>query len=212
MDIKLHEACKEGNLELVNLMIDLGGHDWNWGLMGACRGGHLELANLMIEHGANDRNWGLMGACRGGHLEIVNLMIEHGANDWNWGLQSACYGGHLELANLLIEHGATDWNMGLVGACKGGHLDIVNLMLDRGEANDFEDGLEYACRLGGNLELARYMIRLMIKRKIKVYSEYRYLEIVEREEISRDLLNGALVRDRLLGLGPEFDVIDKYLF
>jgi hypothetical protein len=39
-----------------------------------------------------------------------------------------------------------------------------------------------------------------------------YLEIEAREEINRDLLNGALVRDRLLGLGPEFDVIDKYLF
>jgi hypothetical protein len=83
----------------------------------------------------------------------------------------------------MIEHGATNWNGGL-----------------------------YHARRGGHLELAKYLIKIMIKRKIKPNLEYRYLEIEVREEIKRDLLNGALVRDRLLGLGPEFDLIDKYLF
>ncbi len=42
----------------------------------ACKGGHIELVQLMIEKGATDWNWGLLGACRGGHMEIVKLMIE----------------------------------------------------------------------------------------------------------------------------------------
>jgi hypothetical protein len=127
-------------------------------------------------------------ACMLGNLVLVNLMIDldqmiERATNWNRGLMGACWNGHLGLVNLMISRGATDWNMGLDHAWDGGHLDLV-----------------------------KYMIRLMIKRKIKVDSEYRYLEIVEREEIMKDLLNGALIRDRLLGLGPEFDVIDKYLF
>ena len=71
----LLEACKIGNKEIVELMIEKGGSDWNGGLKCACYGG-------------------LIGACKGGNKEIVELMIEKGADNWNEGLSYACQGGN----------------------------------------------------------------------------------------------------------------------
>jgi len=43
------EACKNGNIEIINLMIEKGAANWNWGLSGACKGDNIEIVNLMIE-------------------------------------------------------------------------------------------------------------------------------------------------------------------
>ena len=67
---------------------------WNDALYEACKIGNKEIVEMMIEKGANDWNYALIGACKGGNKEIVELMIEKGANDWNWGLEYACKGGN----------------------------------------------------------------------------------------------------------------------
>jgi hypothetical protein len=130
--LNLKSACQSGNLSIINLMIEHGANNWNYGLYGACQSGNLSVINLMIEHGANNWNYGLYYACHGGNLLIINLMIEHGANDWNNGLYGACLGGNLSIINLMIEHGANNWNIGLYGACRVGNLLIINLMIEHG--------------------------------------------------------------------------------
>ena len=85
-DDALEEACKIGNKEIVELMIEKGADNWNRGLYGACKGGNKENVELMIEKGANCWNEGLCGACERGNKEIVEMMIEKGANDWDRGL------------------------------------------------------------------------------------------------------------------------------
>ena len=45
----LLEACKIGNKEIVELMIEKGANDWNEGLKGACKGGNKEIAEMMIK-------------------------------------------------------------------------------------------------------------------------------------------------------------------
>src|SRR4051794_19854106 len=67
----LMEACKEGCIEFVKLMISNGADDWDEGLSSACGEGHIELAKLMISKGADRWDWGLCDACRGGHIELV---------------------------------------------------------------------------------------------------------------------------------------------
>ncbi|HEY4480478.1 MAG TPA: hypothetical protein VI821_00080 [Candidatus Paceibacterota bacterium] len=112
----LYVACKNGDVNAVNIAITRNATDWNWGLYGACEGGQVELSNMMIARGATDWNWGLYGACYGGHVAIVKMMIEHGATHWNGGLYNACCGGHVALANMMIGLGATDWDAAYYGS------------------------------------------------------------------------------------------------
>lgn len=46
----------------------------------ACLNGHKEIVELMIEKGANNFDWGLHKACEGGHKNLVLLMLELGAD------------------------------------------------------------------------------------------------------------------------------------
>ena len=52
---------------------------WHMGLKYACKGGDIDIVNLMIEKGANDWDQGLHNACVEGHLDIMFLMIIYGA-------------------------------------------------------------------------------------------------------------------------------------
>ena len=128
----LNQACKVGNLKIVNLIIGKGMNDWDNVLESSCEGGNLKIINLVIKKGAFGWDNGLIGACYSGHLKIVNLMIEKGANDWNSGLWGACKGGNLNMMKLMIEKGANNWNDGLWGACYGDHQNMVNYMIEKG--------------------------------------------------------------------------------
>ena len=106
----LYEACKIGNKEIVEMMIEKGANDWNRGLEFACKGGNKEIVEMVIEKGADDWNWGLCCACEVGNKEIVEIMIEKGADNLNEGLRSACEVGNKEIVELMIEKGANTWN------------------------------------------------------------------------------------------------------
>ena len=120
----LYEACKIGNKEIVELMIEKGANDWNKGLYGACEGGNKEIIELMIEKGADDWNYGLIGACRGGYKEIVGLMIEKGADNLNEGLQIACIGGYKEIAKIMKQKGGNNdrYHSGCNRLCNDGSI------------------------------------------------------------------------------------------
>jgi len=91
-DVKyLNVIIESGNIEYMKFY---NGCNWDLGLQHACKGGNIEFVELMIQKGANNWNLGLISACRGGHLEIMELMIEKGATKWNRGLEGACKGGH----------------------------------------------------------------------------------------------------------------------
>ena len=122
-----------GNTECVKLFISSSINlNWNDGLYYACRSGNIEIVELLIQKGANHWNWGLYGACKGGNIKIVHLMISKGADHWNFGLCEACSGGNIEIVYLMMEKGADDWNLGLFGACLGGNIKIADLMMQRG--------------------------------------------------------------------------------
>ncbi len=138
---KLIKKCENGNIFTIyknnNSILW-----WNQGLYLVCKNGYLEIINLIIERGANDWNWGLRGACEGNHLNIINYMVEKGISEWGYVLFYACRGGHLNVVELIIKL-STDywnklqkivkyWNRGLQGACQGGHLNIVKLLIDKG--------------------------------------------------------------------------------
>ena len=157
----LYAACEGGhmvNRETRDTKCPLAGQ-------GARNATHfLEIVQLLIEKGANDWDWGLSGACYGGNMDIVQLIISKASkqntnqikylesqnngtiqtSDWNEGLSCACHAGHMNIVMLMIEKGANDWNTGLHYACLGYHMvnqdprqmhaciEIVQFMISKG--------------------------------------------------------------------------------
>lgn len=167
----LEQACRIGNLEIINILVNLipqtglnywDGRDmWDAGLHGACRGGHLDLVELMITKGAEDFNTGMQCACTNGHIEIMKLMILKGGTNWNGCLYGACYGGYegyVKIAKYMIGKGATVsiFNECFERVCFNGDLELAKILVERG-ANNFNEGLLNACR-GGHVDLVYLMI------------------------------------------------------
>ncbi|XP_039435860.1 tonsoku-like protein [Culex pipiens pallens] len=92
---QLHQACIDGNLVLVQKLLDQG-HPVNvrdnagWlPLHEACIHGHKEIVDLLLDRGAymNDKGGTscdgitpLYDACSNGNLEVVELLLDRGAN------------------------------------------------------------------------------------------------------------------------------------
>lgn len=94
---------KSGHYELCSHVFAM---ETNTVMSGACRAGNSQIVQMMIERGARAFNGGMVDACRGGHIGLVLLMMKRGADNWNGGLHGACRGGHRLIISLMIHHGA----------------------------------------------------------------------------------------------------------
>ena len=161
-NIGLFSACRNNNLELVNLMIAKGANDWHFGLYSACLGGDKKIIELIAKFLENEPvcwNLGLRGACRGENKELVESMIAKGANDWNSGLAGACCSNkseNKEIIELMITNGANDLLEGFMIACSYGNKKIVELIITKG-VQEWNLGLVQACHYG-NKDIVELMI------------------------------------------------------
>jgi len=73
-------ACKSGNIEIVNLMMNNGPTTFHNCLRAACEGGNKEIVNLILSQGYNDLNDGLIGAALGKNIHLVEYIFNIGAD------------------------------------------------------------------------------------------------------------------------------------
>src|SRR5437868_6260091 len=96
----IQEGFKEysytGDKDLVDLFIEKGVNNWDYGMFGAAKGGHKDLVDFFIEKGARKWNFSMKGAAKGGNKELIDFFINKGANNWNWGIEGAAEGGNKE--------------------------------------------------------------------------------------------------------------------
>ena len=158
-DTPLHQACKHGWLDIIELLIEQYGCDPNVVtenklslLHFACRCGHIDAVTLLIEkYGCDpnvvtDNNESLLHyACLYRHIDIAILLIEKYSCDPNVGIKSnqsllhyACRCGHIDIIKLFIEKYGCDPNVVtesneslLHYACLYGHIDIVKLLIEK---------------------------------------------------------------------------------
>jgi len=156
MDLGMRIAAKNGNKELVELLIKHGANNWHFGMCGAAQGGHKELVEFFVEHGARDFNSGMICAVRSGHKELVEFFMEHGADTFHYGMYCAALHGYKDIAELLIKHGATNLNYGLQCAAQGGHKKLVEFFVKQG-ANNWNWGM-FGAILGCHKELVQFFI------------------------------------------------------
>ncbi|WYZ35989.1 hypothetical protein EsH8_X_000636 [Colletotrichum jinshuiense] len=154
--IALGAACGRGNLEVAQMLLEVGanvnitGHRGQTPLYTAAKIGHLEVVKLLLDRGAditvtNNYGWTPINtAANNGHLEVVKLLLNKGADitvadDDGWTpLQAAADSGHLEVVKLLLNKGADitvaddDGWTPLHAAADSGHLEVVKLLLNKG--------------------------------------------------------------------------------
>ena len=108
-DNGLYAACINHHLEIAQLMLSYMNHftsEINTSLFYACVNGSGDMIQLLINNGASNWDYGMQGACKGGHMLLVQNMIARGASNWTNGLIYACRGGHLDIVQLMIVRGA----------------------------------------------------------------------------------------------------------
>ena len=160
-DTPLHQACKQGWLDIVEIFIEKYGGDPNIVtksgeslLHYACRYGHTDIVTLLIERYGCDPNVvtesdesPLHYACRYGHNNIVKLLIKKYGCDPNVVTKSdesllhyVCQYGCIinSVVTLLIKKYGCDPNVvtksgetPLHYACRYGHTNIVELLIER---------------------------------------------------------------------------------
>ena len=120
----LHDAARNGNLELVRLLVeqgadkDEGNGQGNTTLYLATCYGHLNVVQYLVQQGAsldkagNSGITSLSSATAHGNLKIARYLLEQGAdrdkadNSRRTPLHKAAQYGHLEIAMLLMSYGA----------------------------------------------------------------------------------------------------------
>jgi ankyrin repeat protein len=155
-DDVLSNACKNGNLELVKLLLNSGypKDGYTIGLQTACQYNQTEIIKYLISLGfdinAEQNNYSALGtACFYGSFDSVKLLIASGVkingdDKLQSPLSDACYEDDIEIAKYLIEKGA-DINFApenlsdespLNTAIINGSFDIVKLMVESGAKID----------------------------------------------------------------------------
>nr|CEG03602.1 unnamed protein product [Fusarium acuminatum CS5907] len=200
-DNALQAASSNGNLEIVQLLLDKGAYINSQGgffrnaLQAASFKGNLEVVQLLLDRGAYINAQGshyhnaLQAASLGGNLEVVQLLLDRGADvnvqggKYGNSLQAASSNSNLEVVQLLLDRGADinaqggQYGNALQAASSNNNLEVVQLLLDRG-ANINAQGGQYGNALQaalskGNLEGGEYGDAL------QAASSRGYIEIVQ---------------------------------
>ncbi|XP_067669965.1 ankyrin repeat domain-containing protein 50-like [Haliotis asinina] len=168
-DTRFHNACEEGNLELVQDMLSSDSID----------------VNVPGSYGVTPAMW----AAQKGHRDVFQFLVDKGADlllldvDGDHIFNMACYGGNTEIVESIlskipdpeINKARKDGRTPLMWAAMQGHLDIFNRLTakhaDLLQTDDDGDNiLHYAC-LGGRIEIVEQVIA---SKQIDINSTDRY--------------------------------------
>ena len=178
-DTGLHEACRAGQTDIADLLIQLGADinikndDGDTGLHAACRAGQKDIADLLIQLGAdvniksNDHHTPLYCAYQSSSPSLVSLLVKSGS-EVSRVLQTVVQ-GDADALRTLIQQGADvnqqDPSMKcrlLHVACLMGHRDLVTCLVQQGAQVSAVDGgsctpLHLACGQG-DTQIVQYLI------------------------------------------------------
>lgn len=188
LDEMLSLACRQGKLDIVQLLLQSGAQvnernkAGNTPLLEACSQGHVAVANYLLEHGSKidtptetTLDSALTWACTLGNSIIVDALlhknadVEHRTKDGCTALMFACLAGHRDVAEKLLDANSevnveSDSNKDspLTFACWKGHYDVVELLLKRNANIEHRTKEGFSplmfAALGGHTTVARKLL------------------------------------------------------
>lgn len=140
--IKRLDSSRRLDHYLYSYIVELALYDPNiHTLRRACTQGNLKLVQFLIEfdeHFLSRAPSGLQSAALNGHLDIVKFMVTKGINfreNSDLALRWASENGHLEVVKYLVENGADVHavnDCALVWAIRKCQFDVMKYLMDRG--------------------------------------------------------------------------------
>lgn len=188
LDEMLSLACRQGKLDIVQLLLQSGAQvnhrnkAGNTPLLEACSQGHVLVANYLLENGSKidtptetTLDSALTWACTLGNSIIVEALlhkhadVEHRTKDGCTALMFACLAGHRDVAEKLLDANSevnveSDSNKDspLTFACWKGHQDVVTLLLQRNANIEHRTKEGFSplmfAALGGHTNVARKLL------------------------------------------------------
>lgn len=151
-------ACRGGNKDMINFLIEYNLHDWYQGFIAACRAGQFEIAKWIYKE------------ANGNDVDYVNIIFTHGAR-----------GGNLQLilwAKKIVEHEDYKYGPGIPWdtifnlAAEEGHLEIVTWVAENQRKYvDLYEGFRHACS-NGKKSVADWLIEKSKKQSWKTWPIY----------------------------------------
>ena len=146
----LNEACRHGNMEIVQYLFDkkipmTDCNEFKQSIIFACENGNIEIVKLLLQkletiNLNNIKIDSFVIACKNGHLDIINFLIDDGIDINGYhsdtgctAFEVACEAGHTDVVRLLINKGLNIHavkNRGFLIACRYGRGRIMKLLLD----------------------------------------------------------------------------------
>ena len=189
----------------------------------ACREGNVDIVQLLVEAGVCDTNKAadngttpFYTACHHGHVDVVRLLVEAGVCDRNKATDDgvtpfyiACQTGHVDVVRLLVEAGVCDTNKAansgttpLRAALANGHDSCVELLLATRDINvnyghdaDGTSALLDACghvmnslRRVGSCDSTRTLVRLLASRRVSSQTLARTIKCLQQFWLSNTQL------------------------
>lgn len=171
---ELEKALEKGEA------IDQTNHEGHTALMIACKRGNFEVVDFLLDHGANPNSSGqnhnkspLTIASSEGFSRIAERLVQAGAEinskkDGSTALYFACVAGNIDVIEKLLELGAETEVSTLIGctplmwACTQGNVDVVDRLLKGGAkvnacSVDGSTAFLWACE-GGQLGIIDRMV------------------------------------------------------
>ncbi len=164
----LRYASSQGDLDIVEYLINQGADDVEMSLQWASGSGQLDvvkyLSQVLTNQGNDITNWGteaIKNATRVGHLGIVEYLAENGADPGNSIIDASKYGQY-EIVKYLIDNKfyvKNDLHTSLKFASETGNLDLVKYLVEHGASVKYNDYSPLMSAIvSGNLELVKYLV------------------------------------------------------
>ena len=213
----LKKACKGGNKQCVDFLVDKGCHEYGAGIQGAYQGGHDDIKKMMIDlmikktktlhsFSYSYLDYEMIGAAELGHKNVVDEMLEKGATRYYTSLVGACRHGHVNVAKNLFElvssedvYGDDDINYLLFETGKSGNISFFNTMVGWCEKKNYNININFGFvgALSYNrIDSVRYMLGLGVNLPI-------ILPGTDIGVVNRELLK--LLIEKVNVMGPEWN-------
>ncbi len=125
----------------------------------AIRNGNLDVVKLMVRKGVNRFDSGLAEAAGSGHLDIVKYFIELNASEYSHATKIAAKNGKIDIIDYFIEKKYIKsgmLNLLLLEAAKGNQFPTVKYLINKG-ANNFQSAISRT----DNPEIKNYLQKFL---------------------------------------------------